>query len=384
MKKSFSLIISFSVLAFIAFTGFECASTDLTSAKLYIQQKNYDKAIEALQKEVAKNPKSEEGYYLLGYLNGERDNIPEMLKAFDQSLAIGKKYEKEIKQSRKSYWGNNFNKGAQLFNKANQIKGDSAKIYYEKSAAAFETAIKIEPDSASSYKNLSYVYLNMEDYDRALAPLKKITALNSKDKESLVLIGKIFKNNAVKAADAKDAAKEAENYDTAIKYLEDARKIAPEDQDLLTELSACYIAANKTDVAMVTFGDLVKANPENPSFRFNYGVLLLGVLKFEEAEKQFLAALDAKPDYSSAMYNLAVTYLKWGAALQKKAEEDNKDNPLAKEKFNLAIPQLIAYVDNNPKEAAAWETLGKAYSIIGKTADAKAAFEKADQIRSGK
>ena len=54
------------VLAAISTTGFECASSEMTSAKLYIQRKEYDNAKAQLLKEIAKNPKNEEAYYLLG------------------------------------------------------------------------------------------------------------------------------------------------------------------------------------------------------------------------------------------------------------------------------------------------------------------------------
>ncbi len=49
--KLFAIVLS--LLAFM-FLGFECSSTDLTSARLYIKQKNYDKALEALGKRSTK------------------------------------------------------------------------------------------------------------------------------------------------------------------------------------------------------------------------------------------------------------------------------------------------------------------------------------------
>jgi hypothetical protein len=71
MKSSkFFLIIA--LLFGITFMGFQCSSTELTSARLYIQQKNFDRALEVLQDEVTKNPKSDEGYYLMGYVFGEK------------------------------------------------------------------------------------------------------------------------------------------------------------------------------------------------------------------------------------------------------------------------------------------------------------------------
>jgi len=97
--------------AFLTFTGFQCSSTELTSAKLYIQQKNWDKAIDVLNKEVTKNPQSDEGYYLLGAAYAEKENMDKMIENFDKSLAVSKKYEKEIKSAKKYHWANFFNKG---------------------------------------------------------------------------------------------------------------------------------------------------------------------------------------------------------------------------------------------------------------------------------
>ncbi len=51
---------------------------------------------------------------------------------------------------------------------------DSAKIYYDKSISDFNSALKIEPDSADTYKNLAFVYLSKGDNEAAVAPLKQL------------------------------------------------------------------------------------------------------------------------------------------------------------------------------------------------------------------
>nr|HRI46557.1 hypothetical protein [Ignavibacteriaceae bacterium] len=85
----FPIIVVFSVM--MVFTGFQCASTEITSAKLYINQKNWDKAINVLNKEIEKNPKSDEGYYLMGLVYSEKEDVDNTIKAFDNSLSISKK-----------------------------------------------------------------------------------------------------------------------------------------------------------------------------------------------------------------------------------------------------------------------------------------------------
>ena len=94
MKRALSIILLLSIG--LSFSAFQCSSTELTSAKLYIQQNNFEKAIESLQKDVDKNPQSDEGYYLLGYVQGEMGDITSMLENFDKSAAISDKFEKNI------------------------------------------------------------------------------------------------------------------------------------------------------------------------------------------------------------------------------------------------------------------------------------------------
>ena len=120
MKHSKLFVIAFLMLSMV-FVGYQCGSTEITSAKLYIQQKNWDKAIDVLQKDVTKNPKSDEGYYLLGYVNGEQGNFKAMIENYDKSLAISKNFEKDINVSRKYFWAQAFNRGVSLYQRLSLI-----------------------------------------------------------------------------------------------------------------------------------------------------------------------------------------------------------------------------------------------------------------------
>ena len=53
MQKS-NILLAVVLFAGMILSGFQCSSTELTSARLYIQQKNFDKAIEVLKKDVEK------------------------------------------------------------------------------------------------------------------------------------------------------------------------------------------------------------------------------------------------------------------------------------------------------------------------------------------
>ncbi len=383
--------------AFLTFTGFQCSSTELTSAKLYIQQKNWDKAIDVLNKEVTKNPKSDEGYYLLGAVYAEKENIDQMIESYDKSLEISKKYEKEIKSAKKYHWANFFNKGVAFFNRAaQQTNPDSAALMNNKSTYAFDQAIKLEPDSLDSYKNLAYVYMNMQKFDDAIPNFMKLIE-KQKSPDAYKYVGQIYYNKGVIERDkyenskvAADSLKALDYFNKAIVILEEGKKVLPNDSEVLLYLSNSYIAANKVDVAIDAFKAGVVAEPNNKFYRYNYGVLLLGDNQFEAAADQFKKAVDIDPTYQNAIYNLAVTYVKWGAKIAKDHEVANKDNKEAKEetqskeKYKAALPYLESYVQKKTDDAQIWELLGKVYTVMGMPNDASNAFKKADAIRKGK
>lgn len=356
------ILIGMSLFSMIlGFTAFECSSPDITGAKLYISQKNYEKAKEALRREISKNPKSDEAYYLLGYLYGEEGDIPKMISVFDSSLAISKKFENDIQQQKKYYWATSFNKGVAFFNKATKTAAeDSVKLNYNKAAENFNNAIMLEPDSSAVYKNLAYVYLNLSDYDAAIQPLEKLIALE-KDVDGYSLLGEIYNDKGSQSMSTfrtskspEDSIKAVEYYNKAINVLEEGRKYFPENGDILRDVSNAYV---------------------------NYGVLLLNAKEFAAAEEQFKKAIDIDSNNTNAIYYLGVTYALWGADMREKAEAAEKEDESYKEKFKMALPWMEKYLQTNPKEPAVWELLGKIYANLGMTEKSKEAFDNADKYR---
>jgi tetratricopeptide (TPR) repeat protein len=452
MKNSKLFIAVFLMLGMM-FMGYQCGSTEITSAKLYIQQKNYPKAIEVLQKEITKNPKSDEGYYLLGYVYGETNNYPDMVAAYNKSLEISKTFEKNIDDSKKYFWAQSFNRGVNLYQRGmKSTDSDSAKVYYDKSISEFNSAIMIEPDSIDNYKNLAFVYLSKGDNDGAIAPLQKLIEKNKlhvkgSNLSELPVIGsnlseleaklgkpdKViesnYKNTAVKQyiyekynlfvyleknvvvgydkiSEGKDEALDGYKYlgeiyyingnnlknqgkdeeakaefNKAIDVLQEGLKLYPNDSDILLTLSNSFIGAGRTNEAIEPFKKGVEAEPENKYYRYNYGVLLLGIDDYQGAETQFKKAIEIDSVYDNAIYNLGVTYVKWGNYLNKKADEEGKLSEEYKDKYRLALPYLKKAAQMKDATSQTWEFLGKVYSVLGMQNEANDAFKKADEMR---
>ena len=126
---------------------------------------------------------------------------------------------------------------------------------------------------------------------------------------------------------------------------------------------------------------LVEKDPMNKTYRYNYGVLLLNAEKYAEAETQLKKAIEIDPDYENAIYNLGVTYVKWGTAMNKEAEKQGVISEDYKQKYEAALPYLEKVVEKDPTNVAIWELLGKVYSVLGMKDDANNAFKKADELR---
>lgn len=379
MKHVLNVILLLSIA--LSFTAFQCSSTELTSAKLYIQQKNYDKAVESLNQEIQKNPQSDEGHYLLGFILGEKGDIEGMLENYDKSLAISNKFAKNIAESRKYHWADGFNKGVQLFNRGAKIGNtDSAKVIFEQAIDKFNGAIAAEPDSADTYKNLAFAYLNIGDRDAAIEPYKKIIELTHSE-DAYAQLGEMYLQKGVMLKDEGKADESKQYFEMAINTLKEGKQKYPSSANILLLLSNAYIGADKLDVAKEAFKEGVMQEPENKFYRYNYGSLLLNAEEYEAAAVQLEKALEIDSEYENAIYNLAVTYVKWGADMREEMEQSENESEEYKTKFEAALPLLEKYLTIKKEESAIWDLLGKVYANLGMADKSKDAFEKADLYR---
>ncbi|MBW7888347.1 MAG: tetratricopeptide repeat protein [Bacteroidetes bacterium] len=147
--------------------GFQCSSKEMTSAKLYIQRKEYENAAKQLETEVAKNPVNEEAWFLLGQVHSELKQYKEMKDAFVKTLEVSPKHKKEIDSYNLSTWSRLFNHGIDVVNKAK----DSAGVI--QAVESFTMAAYIEPDSLINQDMIGYCYYRAGDFDSAIPYLKE-------------------------------------------------------------------------------------------------------------------------------------------------------------------------------------------------------------------
>ncbi len=190
-KSVLVLFVFIGILIYVSTTGFQCASPEVTGAKVYMQRQDWVNAEKQLLKEVENNPKNDEAWFLLGYVRGEQKNYRGMLEAFKKSLEVSNRFERDINNYKLKYWVDNFNAGVAYFTRFTNNR-DSV-VYIDKAIESFKTCTEIIPDSSAAYKNLAYSYLAKGEIDPAVEPLKKSIELSEEqDVEAMKMLGKIY------------------------------------------------------------------------------------------------------------------------------------------------------------------------------------------------
>ncbi|MFA6457046.1 MAG: tetratricopeptide repeat protein [Bacteroidota bacterium] len=159
MRKFIIYAILAITTASMAFMGFQCSSSELTTAKMAITSKDYPKAEGQLQKELSKNPKNEEAWFLLGKVRYETKNYAGMKDAMDKANEVGTKFKSDTRPYILQGWINSINEGVKVSNAA----VDTAD--FVKAMELFKTAYYLVPDSLLSAVNLGTAYFKLGDYD---------------------------------------------------------------------------------------------------------------------------------------------------------------------------------------------------------------------------
>jgi tetratricopeptide (TPR) repeat protein len=397
MKKSTPIVLLAAVCVYFATAAFQCGSQELTTAKLAMQQRQWEKAEQSLEREVAKNPQSEEGWYLLGQTRLELKKYKEMNDAYVQALAAGNSYKKEIDNNRLAVWAQLFNEGVQDYN---QGRTDPAK--YDVAIEKFLIATELQPDSGSTYYVLALAYYAKNDYARTIENLNKSLQRNPKNDDAARWLGQVHMMLGSNKRQAKDEAGAMEEFNKAVGAYEqayNANRMSPENIMALIE---AYEATNQQEKAVALTRDAITAGDDEMSrrlYRYAYGVFLLRQDKYAESVEEFKKVLANEPPdpesdqiHLDATYNLGVAYLNWGVAMKtesdKKAEADRqaargrdvKVDESYKEKFKAALPYLEKSGELRPDDVNLWQQLGRLYAHLNMPQKSKFAFDRVDQI----
>ena len=155
MRKT---LVALSVVTlFMALTGFDCASTEMTTAKVAMQQKDLKKAEEFLKKEVAARPQNSEAWLLLGDLYNQQERYVEMANAYQKARAG----QPPISPDNRTKMG--IDEYNAWLNKYNQAQKNYASKSYDQALRDLDTAVMLRSDYADNVLLRGLVYREMQN-----------------------------------------------------------------------------------------------------------------------------------------------------------------------------------------------------------------------------
>ena len=367
VKNIYTLLGSFILVAALLMA---CQPKEITSAKVYKQQKDWDNAIVQLEKAIVAYPTNAEAHFLLGEAYGEKQRWADMRKEFDESLKIGPAHANDIKYYRDKYWVENFNKGVGLFNKDDM----------EGSIKSLQIAETIDSSRPESYRNMAVAYVRLDKMDEAIESYRKALAVDDKHVETLNNMGlTLFQMN---------------KFEDAISTFEKVIAIDPSNEKAISRLAIAYDRLGQADKAIAAYENALKNDPENSDLLFNYARLFYQKEEYSKAISILEKVVADNPDDYESLLSVGDSYLRIGESFKNDANKLDADGGDMKkveelrghatESYSKAIKYLEKAVVIKGDVPTIWHNLGVAYINAGRVEEGTKAFEKAEAMKSGK
>ncbi len=366
-----------------AFSQTYAQKVKVQSAFNYLKYDQLDKAREAID-DAAKHEQTlndEKTWYYRGNIyqnmyNHEKfsglvaDPLKEAYTSYTKALQLDPngEFTADIKQKLQAITTDYFNKGARDYNDKN----------YSTALAAFDNSLEInkilgmaETDSLNllAYQFSAYAAEQNNQRDIARQNYQKLIDLNYQDPRVYIFLANLHKTDG-------DTAK-------ALDVVMQGRKNFPDNNSLIIEELNFYLSSGKDTEALDKLQLAIDKEPNNPNLHFALGTINDKLGNSEKAAESYKKAIELKPDYFDAYYNLGAMYFNQGAEM---ANEANKIPPrevstfeAAKAKyaakFQEAKPHLEKALELNPTDE---NTLKSLVQLYGRTGEK----EKFDKVSS--
>jgi tetratricopeptide (TPR) repeat protein len=165
---------------------------------------------------------------------------------------------------------------------------------------------------------------------------------------------------------------------SALSYIEKGRKLFEDNMELISTEIDIYLARKKTDVLKQKVATAIELTPDNEVLHMVMANIHQKTGNVEEAEKEYLKAVEIKNDYEPAIYNLAVIYYtqgkEWNDKLNKLSANDSKTKEYDS-KRKEAFSKAMTYFERS-YEIAKDEGTKKLLRKLAATLEDKEKYEK--------
>ena len=261
----------------------------------------------------------------------------------------------------KSYQDKNYDAAkSELYQVYNLSTKDTAFLEYAANAAYLAKDFDTALDYFTQLKNIGYTGI-VTEYSAKNVDTEEREAMSSVSQMNLMVKSKQYTDPKTTVTESKHPSivknialiyVEKGETDKAIGAIKDARKIAPNDVNLiLTEANVQIKLGNKEEFATL-MNEAIKLDPNNATLYFNLGVISGEQGDTEKSKEYYNKAIELKPDYVDAYINLGSAMLEDDKAL---VEEMNKNLSDFKKYDVIKAKQVKLYKEVIPVYENAYE-----------------------------
>ncbi|MBN2780952.1 MAG: tetratricopeptide repeat protein [Candidatus Marinimicrobia bacterium] len=299
MKHTRMLTPLLVLVAVFAFFG--CQSQELTSAKVYIQQKDYAKAEFNFLTAMDVEPENPEVPYLLAveiYAN-KNSGLADYSKAkkyLDLTVQRDPNYLPEnVKQFRIQLYGFTFNTAVNHYNKVIRNESQDRDADLAKAIENFDLAAQLQPEDPKASIQIARIYSElMNNNTKAYEALDKA-------------IKKAPGNGDLKAEKARILAKE-DRVEDALDMFDKAFDAAPENMTIGLRYAQFLYEHSLFEKSAEIYNRLIAVEPGNKDLYFNLGMSMLRLGNAEGSKDQFETVVALDPEDTQAIALVGQVY----------------------------------------------------------------------------
>jgi tetratricopeptide (TPR) repeat protein len=199
----------------------------------------------------------------------------------------------------------------------------------------YSAALAIEPHNIVVFMRLGHLYYETKQWDEAYGEFQNARSLEPKDASVYYWLARVCEERrqwteaATHAKKAYDLSKDFQflpltayyltlnrQVPEAVKWLEKARRLEPDNQNVLLFLGMDYLDLNKLKKAREILVHGVARYPDDPQLRFQLGMAEDRLGHYDDAQLQFQSVLSVDPKNAAAMNYLGYSWAERGIKLE--------------------------------------------------------------------
>jgi len=315
---------------------------ELQQAEAAIQKKDYASAEPLLKKVAEQNPKNYQAWFDLGFVYNAKGQVEESIAAYRKSVAAKPDvFESNLNlglmlAKTNQPGSEQFLRAATILTPTDHVSEGQERAWLSlghvleasKSAealAAYRHAALLQPKDSEPHLSAGSLLEKQNQFAEAEHEYRQVLAVDPKSADALIGISNIYMRGA-RLLEAADTLRQLvavrpdhapghfqlarvlaadQQYDEAAAELQAGLKLAPDDKPAQKDLADVCAAAGKYDRALPLYQALIAGTPNDPQLHQSLGRVYMKKRDFPEAEKEFVAALQLKPDLGDVYWDLA-------------------------------------------------------------------------------